>query len=391
MIIGKRELGEPYFTVTDNNIYGWPNDAHNSICIMTDGDGYLHVVMGHHNNALAYYKSNAPGSTTVSAVTMIAGGTYANSVTYPEFYRLKNGDLLFVYRNGGSGDGYMVLNRYNNAAKTWSRVHDRLVYGTGGGKTYSPYWQMYLDDYGVNGRLHLSWVFRESSDVRTNSNMYYAYSDDEGVTWRRKSDGQAYTNTAGQPIITPANAEKVWDIAQDQNLMNQTSMTSDKDGNPYIATYWGRPTMQYRVIYHNGTSWQSSQVSSRTAQDDSGSTPYLSGGGTKLVPIARPRMVARYDEASGKTKAYYIVRVGEWGSKVSLYQTEDISSGAWTIRDLTDFSVLYWEPSNDTELWKSQGKLHIFVQFADFLSDGSNFSGSSQTGKQVYCLEADLN
>jgi hypothetical protein len=375
-IIGKRTLDQKEFTLTDTGISGWPTDAHNSICIMTDGEGYVHMVLGHHNSALSYYKSAAPLSTSFTAVTMLQNATYQNSVTYPEFYRLPSGDLLFVYRNGGSGDGYMVLNRYSTAAKTWARVHDRLVYGNDASGTQSPYWQMYLDG---NGTLHLSWVFRRTSDAATNHDMYYAYSEDQGDTWKKKSNGSTYSLP-----ITPGTAEKVWTIPENSSLMNQTSMTADQAGNPYIATYWkesGGKT-QYRVIYHDGTAWNARQVSNRTHDFT------LGGGGTLFVPIARPRLVAKYDAASGKTKAYYIFRdTEERDGKVSMYSTSDIESGIWTVEDLTDFSVYAWEPSHDTELWKNQGKLHIFVQFAD------QASGEGLTDHEpmmVYCLEADV-
>jgi hypothetical protein len=272
----------------------------------------------------------------------------------------------------------MVLNRYLVSTKTWSRVHDRLVYGTASGQTQSPYWQMYLD---ANGTLHLSWVFRRTADVASNHDMYYAYSEDQGQTWKKKSNASAYTMP-----ITPATAEKVWTIPENSSLMNQTSMTADQNGNPYIATYWkasasGSKT-QYYVIYHNGTAWNARQVSNRTHDFT------LGGGGTLFVPIGRPRLVARYDTASGKTRAYYIFRdTEEREGKVSMYRTGDIESGVWTVEDLTGFSVYAWEPSHDTELWKNQGKLHIFVQFAD------QASGEGLTGHEpmmVYCLEADV-
>ena len=35
-----------------------------------------------------------------------------------------------------------------------------------------------------------------------------------------------------------------------------------------------------------------------------------------------------------------------------------------SISDLTDFTVGAWEPSHDTELWKSRKRLHLFVQHA---------------------------
>jgi hypothetical protein len=34
----------------------------------------------------------------------------------------------------------------------------------------------------------------------------------------------------------------------------------------------------------------------------------------------------------------------------------------WTVTDLTDFSVGAWEPSFDTELWRNEHHLHVYVQ-----------------------------
>ena len=40
-------------------------------------------------------------------------GKDEDDVTYPEFYRMPDGDLLFAYRSGASGRGNLVLNRYD--------------------------------------------------------------------------------------------------------------------------------------------------------------------------------------------------------------------------------------------------------------------------------------
>lgn len=52
------------------------------------------------------------------------------------------------------------------------------------------------------------------------------------------------------------------------------------------------------------------------------------------------------------------------GSKVSLAHATDVANSKWSISDLTDFTVGAWEPSHDTELWKSRKRLHLFVQHA---------------------------
>ncbi|MBQ5394042.1 MAG: neuraminidase, partial [Alistipes sp.] len=129
---------------------------------------------------------------------------------------------------------------------------------------------------------------------------------------------------------------------------------------------------QYRVVWHDGRKWQSRQISDRT-------TPFsLAGGGTKMIPIARPRMVV-----DGR-RGYYLFRDAERGSRVSMFQTRNILRGRWQVRDLTSFAVDAWEPSHDAELWKRQERLHLFVQ-ATHQGDGERTVESQPT--MVYVLE----
>ncbi|HAK92508.1 MAG TPA: neuraminidase, partial [Massilia timonae] len=34
----------------------------------------------------------------------------------------------------------------------------------------------------------------------------------------------------------------------------------------------------------------------------------------------------------------------------------------WSVHDLTSSAVGAWEPSYDTELWRRQGELHLYLQ-----------------------------
>ena len=117
-------------------------------------------------------------------------------------------------------------------------------------------------------------------------------------------------------------------------------MSTDAGGHPYIATYWRNPDSdvpQYRIVWHDGVNWHNRQVSERK-------TPFsLKGGGTKMIPMSRPRMVVDNGEV------YYLFRDQERGSKVSMYYTKDIQFGEWHVKDLTDFAVNAWEPSHDME------------------------------------------
>lgn len=362
LTLGRRKIGKRDWETHRTSYKGNVRDAHNDISIMIDGDGWLHVAFDHHGNTLRYCRSVAPETLVLGPLEAMTGED-EKDVTYPEFYRLAGGDLLFAYRSGASGRGNLVLNRYETSTRRWSRVQSILIDGE---NKRNAYWQMTVDNQGT---LHLSWVWRETWLVETNHDLCYARSTDGGKSW---------THADGTPYALPIreeNAEYAWRISQKSELINQTSMATDAKGNPYIATYWrdsNSKIPQYRVVWHDGKQWNCSQVSDRK-------TPFsLSGGGTKMIPIARPRMVV------DGHKAYFLFRDQERGSKVSMYYTRDIRKGKWKVRDLTDFSVDAWEPSIDTELWNRDQKLHIFVQ-ETHQGDGEKSVRSTPT--PVYVLE----
>src|SRR5690606_36312328 len=102
LVLGKRAVQQENWQLKTTNFRGNVADAHNSISIMVDGDGFLHVAWDHHNNPLRYARSLTPGSLDLGAMEMMTG-IDEQVVSYPEFFRLPDGDLLFFYRDGGSG------------------------------------------------------------------------------------------------------------------------------------------------------------------------------------------------------------------------------------------------------------------------------------------------
>ena len=52
----------------------------------------------------------------------------------------------------------------------------------------------------------------------------------------------------------------------------------------------------------------------------------------------------------------------ERGNKVTVSICEDLHRSVWVQQDLTAFPVGMWEPTFDSELWRSSGKLNLFVQ-----------------------------
>lgn len=364
VVLGKRKLSDTAWTLHATQYKGKISDAHNVISIGVDGDGYLHVSFDHHGHPLRYAKGIAPGSLILGELQLMTGKD-EDDVTYPEFYSMPDGDLIFAYRSGASGRGNLILNRFDVQSKSWSRIHDVLIDGEG---KRNAYWQMYVDPKGI---MHLSWVWRETWLVETNHDLCYAKSIDGGKTWL-KSDGRQYSLP-----ITMATAEIAWNIPQKSELINQTSMTADRKGNPYIATYWRDQESdipQYRLVWHDGKQWSMSIVGDRKS-------PFsLSGGGTKMIPIARPRLV------SDGRKAYYIFRDEERGGKVSLAYTPHLGKKEWSISDVTDFSVDAWEPSLDVNLWNNKRKLHVYVQ-TSHQGDGERIAEDMETTTPVYILE----
>ncbi len=344
VMLAKRQLPAGPWQVQRTDYKGNVKDAHNVISLMADGAGYLHLSFDHHNNPLRYCRSTAPGTLTMGPLEPMTGAQ-EQKVSYPEFYRYPSGDVLFMYRDGGSGNGNLVLNRYDVKTKKWTRLHDVLIDGQG---KRNAYWQACLDG---RGTIHVSWVWRESPNVASNHDMAYARSTDGGKTWQ-KSTGEPYALP-----ITEATAEYAARIPQNSELINQTAITADAQGTPYIASYWrpqGTQVPQYQLIYLQGKQWRTTQISQRT-------TPFsLSGVGTKKIPISRPQLLVSTQK--GRTAAYLLFRDAERQDRASVLQCPDLSKKQWTATDLTTTSVGNWEPSYDTERWKQKGVLSLFVQ-----------------------------
>ena len=345
IVVAQRKIGESAWKTTVTDLTGNVKDAHNGISMIADGDGYLHLSWDHHGNPLRYARSKTPASLDFEKMPM-TGKTETN-VTYPQFFQLPNGNLIFMYRDGRSGRGNLALNAYDTKTKTWTQLYDDLISGE---NRRNAYWEACVDP---KGSIHVAWTWRESPNVASNHDICYARSDDGGKTWV-KSDGTPYTLP-----ITAASAEIASPIPQKSELMNQTSMCTDSQGHPVIATYFrpaGATAVQYVIVRHDGQKWQTIPVTQRKMDFS------MSGGGSKALPISRPQVIAR--RTDGKTGIWVIFRDAERGSKVSVAGCGDLDHPDWTTHDLTDFSVRFWEPSYDHVRWQRDGVLDLYVQMA---------------------------
>lgn len=342
MVLAKRRLGSDRWEVLTTPYRGNVADAHNAISIAVDGRGFLHVSWDHHGQPINYARGVAPGSLELGARLSMTGREESR-VTYPQFFTLAGGDLLFLYRQGASGRGNVMLNRYDVSTGSWRAVQHPLIDGEGERNGYAN--PLAVDS---RGGWHISWTWRETPDVATNHDVLYAYSPDDGRTWQTSS-GKAY------PLpITASVAEVAREVPQGSELINQTSMTVDEAGRPLIATYW-RPTgtevPQYHLVWRDASGWRTSQVGERR-------TPFrLSGGGTRRIPISRPQVVAGAGD-----RVYVVFRDEERGGGISVAVSEDPDRARWRYVELLRDPVGLWEPSYDPELWRRERRLHLFHQ-----------------------------
>ena len=160
-------------------------DSHNYITMTVDDDGYVHLSGNMHVDPLVYFRTQEPMDITTFERIPSMVGTLENRVTYPRFLRGPDNILLYNYRDGSSGSGNEVYNRYDHATQTWHRLLDEpLVDGEGQRNAYfdGPH-------LGPDGYFHMSWVWRDSYLAETNSHPSYARSKDL-VHWEN-SRGEA--------------------------------------------------------------------------------------------------------------------------------------------------------------------------------------------------------
>jgi hypothetical protein len=345
MVLAHRDLASDRWRTRRSKERGNIADAHNSISLAVDGDGFLHVAWDHHGNALQYARSKQPLSLELGdreSMTSVAEG----KVTYPEFYPLPDGDLLYLYRDGASGKGDLVINRYRTKERRWLTVQRPIISGEG---KRSAYWSASVDR---RGGLHLAWIWRESPDVASNHDIAYAFSPDGGRTWE-SAQGDSLTVP-----FTQTNASYAARIDVGHNLMNSPWTTVDDRGRPYILSYWSDApgtAPQFRFLRYDSQQWITETVTNRSERFS------LSGTATKRPPISRGVLLV--EPGQERPAAHLIYRDDAQGGRALMFSTPAIGSGVWASQELTQSSLGAWEPVIDPVQWDREQQIHLLAQF----------------------------
>jgi len=170
---------------------GW--DSHNYITMCVDSRGDIHLAGNMHCVPLIYFRTQTPGDATTFQREAMTG-KQENRCTYPRFLKDADGNLLFMYRNGGSGNGRRFYNAYNVEKKTWSKFLDGPLFDGDGKRNAYPIGPKKMKD----GLFHVVWVWRDTPDCATNHHLSYA----------RSRDLKNWTTAGGKPVTLPLTLEQ---------------------------------------------------------------------------------------------------------------------------------------------------------------------------------------
>jgi len=289
LVLARRTIGQDTWQTARTQYKGDVADAHNTVTMAVDGAGILHVAWSRHANALNYARSVAPGLLELGAKIPMTGA-HEDRVAYASFLRHPSGDLFFMYCDGVSGRGNLVLTRYSTKTRAWKQVHANLISGEG---QRSPSPSVYIER---DGNIHLAWNWRDSADVGTSRDIAYAHSADGGQTW---------TTSAGNALtlpITATTADYALRLPTARSPMNPPTVTADPRGNPFITDCWspeGSQIPQYHLLRYDGKTWQLSQITQRKTAFE------LIGTATKRPPLSRAAVFA--PSAWKKPPSVYVV------------------------------------------------------------------------------------
>lgn len=400
IVIARRNINtnvwQLYFTPFTANAI---TDGHDVAAFGVDGNGFMHLSWGMHGDAFHYARSTTSVFGTNAIVfgpdTTMTGNE--NSVTYPQWLRLPNGDLLYFFREGASGSGDTYLNRYSVASQTWSNVHT----SAGAqqpfikGRTWTPDYNCYpnMPQLDAAGNFYLVWTWRYQADspagesgYQTNHDFDYARSTNGGVTWLRQN-GVPYAlpiSQSGENGDPNTIAEKILSVPEGYSLINQAGMCLDTNNSPVIATWWAPGTgtnnfrRQYMLAFRdaNGT-WQVRQISNRT--NDPVGTKYNE---SFVRNLGRPVVVC---DPVGRLIVLYRDNFGSNGLTIvhSLPYARDPQRTNWTTIDLTTANLGNYEPVIDESRWDLDNNLHIVYQ----PSQGEGYTPPANTAAQIGVIE----
>jgi len=224
MMMGCRKLDSEKWTFHElDQRVGW--DSHNAIAFAFDPEGHIHLSGNMHADSLVYYRNTRPEDITSFERIDRMTGEKEDRVTYPRFFHGPDGELLFAYRDGGSGAGDEIVNVYDPGTKKWARRVSKPLFE--GGDRMNAYYAGPIRD--ADGDYHVAWVWRNTPDCLTNHDVSYA---------RSKTYSENFTRSDGTSLkmpLTLENSEIVDPVPVESGLLNNVQISLDSQGRAMIT------------------------------------------------------------------------------------------------------------------------------------------------------------
>ena len=340
LAVAERDLPRGEWTTTRLDVSIDQRDGHYAPALGVGPDGHIFLCYNTRDSPIRWRRSVSPGDVSAFAEETVGlTGRDETSACYPEFTRLRDGTLLFGYREGYSGNGNWHLNRW--ADGEWDPLQHSLTDGEGERNSY--HWNLFQSSDGV---LHYAFCWRNNDlDVEgiANSKLSYARSPDGGETWER-SDGTEYT----LPITKDA-AEPIDPVSAGHNLINQGWTAFDpRTDEPHVA-YVREGDSGSAQLYHafmdDGT-WRRERVTDRDAP--------LQSADSFGHSLARPGIVVDRDGT-----VHMVTRDTEHGGWPLHLERRD---GEWRASVLYRRNLTYAEIHIDPERWRDDRVLSVVEQ-----------------------------
>ncbi|MFY0606457.1 MAG: BNR-4 repeat-containing protein [Cyclobacteriaceae bacterium] len=267
--------GDDWVIVVLPHIYEMRNntwDNHNTPnIIVSPNDQRIHLSFDMHARNLRYIISTE-NAATVSDDQFTAGlfsdtRDYLEAsqigiarVTYPRFFIGSNDQLFFLYRTGGSGNGDTYFTKYKDDG-FWTKPVEIIDGNTGSFEGSNDRCAYFNNVHYKDGRIYLTWVWRETPDAGTNHDLMFAFSDDDGNSWKNslgvKIAGRMTLNSQGL---------KVANIPTGSGLSNHNGCSVDGYGNVHVVLRVGGE-YQHHFGIRNGNkfTWSKQVITSMNA------------------------------------------------------------------------------------------------------------------------------
>jgi hypothetical protein len=265
-VLGQRNLADDKFELHvmpattretaggTSTVVGW--DSHNFLTLGIDRDGFIHLSGNVHVHPLTYFRSTKPNDISTMEQIFEMVGSEEKRTTYPHFMLTREGEMLYHYRDGGSGDGNEIYNIYNTETKTWKRLLDTpLTDGQGLMNAYQTQPKLMKD-----GWYHMFWVWRDTPDCSTNHDLSYM----------KSQDLKNWFDAFGNSIQLPATLEKksliVDPIPVEGGIINLAAkMVLDEKNDPVFVyhkfdengntQFYSAQILNKKWIYKKVTNW----------------------------------------------------------------------------------------------------------------------------------------